>query len=52
MDWILSHWEWLLIAFYVVEKAVHISKAKWDDILVDGIKAIALALYELFKDRK
>ena len=29
-----EYWEYVLIGFYILEKLVKISKAKWDDILV------------------
>jgi len=48
MSWIKKYWQWVLLGFYVLEKAVLISPAKWDDILVSGIKATALQLFELF----
>lgn len=40
MEFIAEHWYWVLIVFYVAEKVVKLSPAKWDDILVDGIKAM------------
>lgn len=46
MEWISANWQWVLLAFYVLEKIVKESKAEWDDILVDGIKSI---LSKLFK---
>lgn len=46
MEWISANWQWVLLAFYVLEKVVKESKAEWDDILVDGIKAM---LFKLFK---
>lgn len=39
MEWITANWEWLLIGFMALEKIVKLSPAKWDDILVDGIKS-------------
>ena len=38
MEFLINNWEWILVGFYVLEKVVKISPAKWDDILVDGIK--------------
>jgi len=40
MDWIIANWEYCLIGFYTLEKVVKITPVKWDDILVDGLKAI------------
>ena len=40
MEYIAEHWYWVLIVFYVLEKVVKLSPAKWDDILVDGIKSM------------
>ncbi len=44
MEWVVSNWEYVLTGFYVAEKLVKISPAKWDDILVDGIKSVAFKL--------
>lgn len=52
MTLILDNWQWVLITFYVAEKIVKLSPLAWDDILVDGIKSIALKLYDLFKDSR
>ncbi len=42
---------WLIAAgiFYVAEKVVKESSAKWDDILVDGLKFIFNGFRNLFK---
>lgn len=40
MEWLSINWQWILIGFVVLEKIVKISPAKWDDIVVDGIKSI------------
>ncbi len=44
IEFFSSNWLWFLLLFYVAEKLVKISPAKWDDILVDavisGIKSI------------
>jgi len=39
----LNNWEILLAGFYLVEKIVKVSPSKYDDILVDGIKAMLTA---------
>ena len=39
VEWIVSHWEWLLIAFMVAEKLVKASKTQADDILLDIVWA-------------
>ena len=39
MEWIIANWQWCLLGFFVVEKVVKITPFKWDDLLVDGIKA-------------
>ena len=44
MEFLINNWEWILVGFYVLEKIVKISPAKWDDILVDGIKEILTKL--------
>ena len=37
MDFITSNWEYVLLAMYVLEKAVKLSPSKKDDILFDSI---------------
>ena len=44
MEFLINNWEWILVGFYVLEKIVKISPAKWDDILVDGIKEMLTKL--------
>ena len=44
MDFLIANWEYLLLGFMVLEKIVKMSPAKWDDILVDGIKEMLIKL--------
>jgi len=44
MEFLIDNWEWILVGFYVLEKLVKVSPAKWDDILVDGIKEMLTKL--------
>jgi len=37
MDWLSQNWEWVLLAFMVLEKAVKLSPTDKDDILVDVV---------------
>ena len=37
MGFITSNWEWVLLALYVVEKAVKLSPSKKDDVIFDMI---------------
>ena len=37
MEWIQSHWEWVLLGFMVLEKVIKISPSKHDDMLLDMI---------------
>ena len=37
MDWILSNWEYVLLALYVVEKVVKLIPSKKDDVIFDMI---------------
>ena len=37
-QWLLDNWKWLLVGFFVLEKIVKASPAKWDDVLFDGAK--------------
>ncbi len=39
IEFFTENWEYILLGFMILEKVVKISPAKWDDILVDGIKA-------------
>ena len=35
--WIAANWEWILLGFYIIEKAVKLSPTKQDDIIFDAI---------------
>ena len=35
--WIAANWEWILLAFYTLEKIVKLSPTKQDDIIFDTI---------------
>ena len=37
MEFITSNWEWVLLALYVVEKAVKLSPSTKDDVIFDMI---------------
>ncbi len=49
MEWLSNNWEWVLVGFYVAEKIVKVTPVVWDDILVDGIKALAISIYNALK---
>jgi len=36
---IADNWEYIMGALYAVEKAIHMSKTEWNDLLIDGGKA-------------
>ena len=36
-DWVAANWEWILLVFYVTEKAVRLSPSKRDDVIFDMI---------------
>ena len=36
---IADNWEYIMSAMYAIEKAIHMSKAEWNDLLIDGSKA-------------
>mgnify|MGYP003110342103 CR=1 FL=1 len=35
MEWLTANWEWVLLAFMVLEKIVKMSPSDKDDILLD-----------------
>ena len=37
MQWILGNWEWVLLAFYVLEKVVKLSPTTKDDVILDMV---------------
>tara|TARA_R100001530_G_scaffold119989_1_gene87228 strand:- start:190 stop:345 length:156 start_codon:yes stop_codon:yes gene_type:complete len=37
MQWILTNWEWVLLAMYVLEKVVKLSPSKKDDVVFDMV---------------
>ena len=44
MEFLIKNWEYVLLAFYVLEKIVKITPCTWDDILVDGVKSVITKL--------
>ncbi len=36
MEWLSNNWEWVLLAFMVLEKAVKMSPSDKDDILLQN----------------
>ena len=39
-EFMVENWQYILVGFMIAEKLVKLSPAKWDDIIVDGIKSI------------
>ena len=37
MSFITGNWEWILLALYVIEKAIKLSPSKKDDVIFDMI---------------
>lgn len=37
IEWLSANWEWVLLGFMVLEKAVKLSPTDKDDILVDMV---------------
>ena len=37
MEFITTHWEWILLGLYVVEKVVKLSPSKKDDVIFDMV---------------
>ena len=44
IQYLTNNWVWFVLGFMVLEKMVKLSPAKWDDILVDGIKDLLKSL--------
>ena len=44
IEFLSENWQWVLLIFYVAEKVVKVTKCKWDDILIDGIKSLLFKL--------
>ena len=38
MDWIVTNWEYMLIAILFIDKAVALSPTEWDDLIWTSIK--------------
>ena len=36
-EWIAANWEYVLVAFYAIEKIVKLTPTKYDDILFDAV---------------
>jgi len=37
MSFLMSNWEWIMLAMYVVEKVVKLSPTKKDDVVFDMV---------------
>ena len=37
MDTLMANWEWIILAFYTLEKIVNLSPSKKDDIIFDSV---------------
>ena len=37
MGWMTANWEWVVLAMYVLEKAVKLSPSKKDDVIFDMV---------------
>ena len=37
MNFLMSNWEWVLLAMYVIEKVVKLSPTKKDDVVFDMV---------------
>ena len=37
MSFLMSNWEWIMLAMYVIEKVVKLSPTKKDDVVFDMI---------------
>ena len=49
MEWIQNHWQWVLLGFMVVEKAIKLSPTKYDDMLLD---MVLKPLFEKLRPKK
>lgn len=52
MEYIIAHWEYFLLGFMIAEKVVKITPAKWDDILIDGLKEIFNQIPKMLQSKK
>ena len=48
MQWILGNWQWILLAFYVLEKVIKLSPTKKDDVIFD---MVLKPVYEAIKNK-
>ena len=37
VEWLTANWEWVLLAFYVLEKVIKLSPSKKDDVIFDMV---------------
>jgi|TARA_R110000824_G_scaffold2197_7_gene10296 hypothetical protein len=49
VEWLTANWEWVLLAFYVLEKAVKLSPSKKDDIIFDTVLKPMFNMFKLNK---
>jgi hypothetical protein len=49
VEWLTANWEWVLLAFYVLEKVVKLSPSKKDDIIFDTVLKPMFNMFKLNK---
>ena len=49
MEWMQNNWEWVLLGFMVLEKAIKLSPTKYDDMLLD---MVIKPLFEKLRPKK
>ena len=49
MEWMQNNWEWVLLGFMVIEKAIKLSPTKYDDMLLD---MVIKPLFEKLRPKK
>ena len=49
VEWLTANWECVLLAFYVLEKAVKLSPSKKDDIIFDTVLKPMFNMFKLNK---
>ena len=44
MEWIIAHWEYILLGIMIIDKVVALSPTKQDDLIWTSIKGVIMTL--------
>lgn len=51
-NFLSEYWQYIVIIFYVAEKVVLLTPAKWDDIIISALVSVAKKLVAMDQKRR